>query len=330
MNQLHVGKYAQVRVAPEADQLLGAVLGIGLVHGLHIVAAPIDLAQEFGLLRIVLDPVVAKIQHGVAVAEITRPRRRRVDERVIAVGRADAGFRIARPGGHHGGVHIVGVIAVHADQLPVAQVFGLVRAAVREDFARRRRINHQVDDGRGAAEVSHQRLAFARQARENEPPVAVHARNRRQAHLLDIEIVAIGLPAGDLCQRPVGLVGPAVVPAAKKFRVAGFGFADHGAPVPAPVHQHADLVVAAAHHDDWRLADGAGLVITGLADLAFMADVDPRLAENPFDLKIENCLIGIDARMHAFFLHQRRDVFCLRSAVLPLNSLLVHLKTPSV
>ena len=54
-------------------------------------------------------------------------------------------------------------------------------------------------------------------------------------------------------------------------------------------------------------ADSRAEVIAGVLDLAFVADIDPRGAEDAPKLKLENLRIDVEAAMNARGLHKLRD-----------------------
>ena len=202
-------------------------------------------------------------------------------------------------------MHEVGVVAVHADQLPVAQVLGLVEAGIQEDLARWRRIHQHVELRRGATQELGQRLTLRLQAGEQESAVGRHPGHLGQAHLLGLEIRTVAARLGHLAQRASQVIDPAVVPAPEHLGVAGFGFHHGGAAMPAAVDQHTHLGVPAADHQHGRAAHPTCLEVAGTRNFTFVTDIDPRPVEDALHLQVEDRLVGIDARVNPAVLHQR-------------------------
>jgi hypothetical protein len=87
------------------------------------------------------------------------------------------------------------------------------------------------------------------------------------------------------------LVRPAVVGAPKVRSVALLRSADVRPPVATAVEQDAELAVLAADKNKWVLTDGPLTVISRLGNFGLMADIHPRLPENPFEFQLVDSII---------------------------------------
>src|SRR6266851_856870 len=109
------------------------------------------------------------------------------------------------------------------------------------------------------------------------------------------------------------IVGPSVVGASERVRVAAIALTDGVAAMDTAVEQEANLAVLVARNDYGLQANLAGHVIAGLRYFTFMRDVDPFVIPDLFDLfvedfgvviktaadsVVENQLVVIDLRAH--------------------------------
>ena len=74
----------------------------------------------------------------------------------------------------------------------------------------------------------------------------------------------------------------------KHLRVALFDCADGRSPVCTAIEQDRDVAILASHQEDWLSPDQAGQKISGLGNLALMADKHPTSAEDFVELFLEN------------------------------------------
>jgi hypothetical protein len=147
-----------------------------------------------------------------------------------------------------------------------------------------------------------ERDAVLVEAREDEPAIAVDARGAREPVGGLVEgLVAAGV--GHPEQGALQVVGPAVVRAGQRARVAAIGRAHQGAAVPAAVDEDRDAL-AAPHHDDRLGTDAAGDIVARARDLALVADEDPPAVEDPLHLLREDPRIGVEGSVDAVVLHQ--------------------------
>ena len=71
-----------------------------------------------------------------------------------------------------------------------------------------------------------------------------------------------------------------------------------GAFVRAPVVEHFDRAVLAAHHDHVLVTHPCGVKVSRLGHLALVADIDPGAAIDTFHLEIEYGGVGVDPLVH--------------------------------
>ncbi|MCY1242406.1 hypothetical protein D9M72_553660 [compost metagenome] len=83
--------------------------------------------------------------------------------------------------------------------------------------------------------------------------------------------------------------------------------------VRAAVHQHAHGAVGVAHHDQRLAGDVGRVVVTGIRNLALVADVVPAAQEQALAFKLEQRLAQVHVPMHPVVLHQRAD----RAGIVP-------------
>ena len=104
-----------------------------------------------------------------------------------------------------------------------------------------------------------------------------------------------------------------MVGATEFANVAGFGRGDQCATVGAAVVQYVDPAIVVTNHHHRLAADPGRIEIAGIFYLALMADIDPRVSENPIHFEIEQFGIGVDPPMNAIVADQRRKGVCVVS-----------------
>ena len=72
----------------------------------------------------------------------------------------------------------------------------------------------------------------------------------------------------------------------------------------ALVMKYVEFAVGAANHHDGLTGEVCAKIIAGLFDLAFVADVYPRVAKDALQFKLEYIRVGIKRPMHASGLDQ--------------------------
>ena len=158
-------------IATQTDQRARALIAVCLVHRFDILGSAPGFLEVFGVRLVMVDPVLTEIEHRVAMSEIDRTGPGLVLERIFAVRRADTRLGVAVHRRHHRRMHEMRVVAVHADEFPIAEVFGLVGATIGEDLAGGRRVYQQVEDRRRFAQIVFQRLALLGKTGEHEATV---------------------------------------------------------------------------------------------------------------------------------------------------------------
>src|ERR1700742_1222474 len=155
-----------------------------------------------------------------------------------------------------------------------------------------------------------QRDALGRQRREDESAVAVHPGRLGKAQLgADlVERLAITFAHRNTLQRTGIAERPAVIRAPEGVGVALLGVAQLIGPVGAAVERHPDHAVLAARHDDRVMPDHPGQVVTRLADLALVRDVDPSGLEDAVHFAAEDLGGWVHGSVHAVAAYDGPDV----------------------
>ena len=136
-----------------------------------------------------------------------------------------------------------------------------------------------------SAEVGAQVDDVGVEAGEHEAPVGLNAFHPPQPELVEVHSAGVGVPVRDAFELPFGVEGPRVVEALEHFGIAGILPADHRAAVRAGVVENVDVAgFHPADHEDRPSRDRSSDEVAGLGDLGFVADIQPRLGEDPVDL----------------------------------------------
>jgi hypothetical protein len=69
-----------------------------------------------------------------------------------------------------------------------------------------------------------------------------------------------------------------------------------------------DHAVSVAHQHDRLPPDEGAEIVAWIFNLAFVADINPRVPENPFHLEVEDGRIGVDLPVHATRLNVGRQI----------------------
>ena len=78
--------------------------------------------------------------------------------------------------------------------------------------------------------------------------------------------------------------------------------------VRTAIVEHVRLPVFAANEHDGLASDQRLVVIPRIGDLAFMADVNPGVAENPVHLEVEYILVGVDSLVDLILFDEGSDI----------------------
>ena len=171
-----------------------------------------------------------------------------------------------------------------------------------------------LEAGADVVELGEQEAAVLAQIRHDDQALAGLAFAHRGA--------VVALLHRRVEQRAVGAEGPGVVRAAEELAGVAAGLRHQPrALVRAAVHQHLDAAVRLAHDDQRPAADLHRQVVTGLRNLAAVADVVPGVGEEVLLLQAEDLLAEVQVAVHAVGLHQRLD---LRLQVLGGAGVAVH------
>src|SRR5262249_54188505 len=153
-----------------------------------------------------------------------------------------------------------------------------------------RTIDHVVERRRHKAKEIFETRAIGRLAGEDEAAIAFDARrlHHRGFRIFRIEIAWITVLQRHGFEPSIEMVGPAVV-AALKFLRSALVVGDHErAAMGALIMDDAHLAIAVAHQNDRFAADETTNVVAGIFYLAFVADIDPGVAEYPRHFQIED------------------------------------------
>src|SRR5208283_4690553 len=131
---------------------------------------------------------------------------------------------------------------------------------------------------------------------EEQPLVAVELRHRLETPALALQFAVIGfLEPRHADQPPVVAVGPAMIGAGEARGIAGISTAQPVAAMAADIQEGVHLARAVAHHENRVFAHIGRKEITGLRDLAFMAQEKPTAGEDPLLLLLIDLGLDVDA-----------------------------------
>jgi hypothetical protein len=134
------------------------------------------------------------------------------------------------------------------------------------------------------AEVGLEARGVLGPGREDDAGVSLDA-GLDQTEGRSVERVVIGLPlAGDMLERAVVAIGPAVIGAGETGGVSGVGATHPGTAVPTDVQECIDSAIAVAHDEDRVLAHIGRHEVARMRDLCFMTQEEPAAREDPFEL----------------------------------------------
>ena len=154
------------------------------------------------------------------------------------------------------------------------------------------------------AQMLLERLAFGRQAGEDETAIRLDARHRHHAVARVVEVIAITLGERDRGQCAVHAKGPAVVGTGERFGMAFFHLADLVAAVRAAVVEHLAATALVARKDHRLEADHAGDEVAIGGHFALVAHVDPAAAEDAVELVFKHLGVGVHGAVDLVALHQ--------------------------
>jgi len=180
---------------------------------------------------------------------------------------------------------VVALAVVLEDDLPVRldHVVDLVRDLGPRNGVRR----HLAADGG-------QRLREVRRIvgqRDEEQSCRVLERDRLQAEFAPVNAELLLAVEN---QRPVQLVGPAVIGADHAVAIAVFLAAQDRSAVATHIVEGADDAVAAAHDQHLGVTDLPGQEVAGLGHLEAVADENPVPVENPLQIGLEHRRVGVE------------------------------------
>jgi hypothetical protein len=108
----------------------------------------------------------------------------------------------------------------------------------------------------------------------------------------------------DRLEPAVQMIGPAVITTLKFVGVTLVIGDDQRTAMRALIMDDANFALGIANKNHGLAADESPRVVAGIANLALVADVNPRGAEDSFHLRFEDCRIGIEPAMDAAGLHE--------------------------
>src|SRR5208282_5349386 len=113
-----------------------------------------------------------------------------------------------------------------------------------------------------------------------------------------LEPIAIGVLARHSNQIAPRVKGPCMIGTLEGLRVPEFLAANHGAAVSAGVKENSYLAVITAHQNQRTTRDVARLIVSGVRNFRFVADIDPALVEDAPPFIFEARGIGKGAAIH--------------------------------
>src|ERR1700746_1564203 len=175
-----------------------------------------------------------------------------------------------------------GVAQVFQIKFPIGLVSMLEGAASDLDLPVRRAIDHVVEECRHIAEEFLQTRAVGCLAGEYETTVAFHSRGRDHGRLriVRIEIARIAVLQWDRLEPAVEMIGPAVITTLKFVGVTLVVGDDQRTTMRALIMDDANFALGIANKNHGLAADESPRVVAGIANLALVADVNPRDAED--------------------------------------------------
>ncbi|MNR02956.1 hypothetical protein D3C85_1188310 [compost metagenome] len=254
VDQLKVGEQPQMRIAVPGNQFFSVFLSITGNHVFHVLATIFTALQLLNRRSRMGATLFAEVEAGMAIGKATCPAQRGVSKRIFQMQRTDCGARGAFPLAEdleHRHVHVVWVVAIHANLLPVAAVHGFVDHT-RPDlyFANWRGIDHHVEEFLSRPQVLVEAHTLVGQTGKNEAAIAADARNLGQGMLLSLEVLVVAFWAGDPDQVALGVIGPSVIPALEALGIAALRLADLGASVATAIDQQLDLTILVTGGND--------------------------------------------------------------------------------
>ncbi len=195
-------------------------------------------------------------------------------------------------------------------QLPVGAELLAEDAAGLLDLALGGAIDHVVERFGHRAEKFGEARAGRTHVAEHEAAIRLDARHlcQAEARILHIERRRHACAMRHVVECTVEPELPGVIRAYETGAVALTDVADACAAMGAAIDQRVDPAVAVARDDHLLAAQPGQHEIAGCAQLAFMREKNPAVPEDAFHLQREDFWIGVDAPMHAIFVHQRGDV----------------------
>ena len=201
-----------------------------------------------------------------------------------------------------GPLHVIGVAAeIFRRELPVARHDPFMRADHLDPALAA--VEERIEVPGHFAEVVAQWRRLRVEGGEQQSLVAVQLRNRHQTPVLALQFAAVEFPQIRHPDEPaVVAVGPAVIGAGEARGVAAIGAAQPIAAMPADIKESAHPAVTVAHHQNRIFAHIGRQEITGLRDLAFVAQEQPTAGEDPLQLLLVDLRLDKDASADEAFI----------------------------
>src|SRR5579871_1137937 len=147
-------------------------------------------------------------------------------------------------------------------------------------------------------------------AREHKAAIAFDPRHLHHCgvRIGRIEVARISVLQRHPLDLAVEVIRPAMIAAGEFAGIAAFRRDHERAAMSALIVDDANALVLIADQHDRLASDPGREIVARIFHLAFVPDVDPGRAENPFKLQLEYRRVRIDAPMHAARLHEAREL----------------------
>src|SRR5579872_1553270 len=194
---------------------------------------------------------------------------------------------------------------------PVAVVGVLEDAPGDFNLAAGRAVDHVVERRRHVTKEFLQVGSVGGLTGEYEAAIALYPwhLHHRGLRIFGIEVARIAMLQRHGLQAAIEMIGPAVIAALKFAGVAFIRGDDQRSPMGALIVDDVNGAVGVAHQHDRLAADEASIIVAGIFDLAFVADIDPGDPENAFQLQLEDDRIGVNLPMNTAGLNKPRRIF---------------------
>jgi hypothetical protein len=157
-------------------------------------------------------------------------------------------------------------------------------------------VEEHVEVPRHLTEVFKQRRCIRIERGEEQALVALQLSDRDEAPSLPCKrAIVCFLEEGHAHQPPIVPIGPAMIRAGKRARVAHISSAQAVPAVAADVQEGVDVAIGVAHDQDWVFAHVGAEEVARPRDLAFVAEKESATSKDPFEFLLVDLVLDEDA-----------------------------------